>query len=223
MIAALSFSEFYGLAFFHALERRGYCEIPSKYCQDHWALADWTNSLLKMNISCDVAFFGNSITRGSDFQQYFPELKIVNLGYSGDILLRMKNRVPMLKAVNPKKIFIMGGTNDIFHVKTETIIDRYERLLDAIVKSMPNSKIYIQSILPVNTRILSSSVTNDDIIKTNEAIKSMCERRGLKYIDVFSSYYIDGQMPEHFTPDGLHLKKDAYAKWYDTIKDSVVE
>ena len=28
---------------------------------------------MKMNIDCDICFLGNSITRGSDFQSYFPD------------------------------------------------------------------------------------------------------------------------------------------------------
>ena len=38
-----------------------------------------------MHLDADVVFFGNSITRASCFDTYFPDVSICNLGYGGEI------------------------------------------------------------------------------------------------------------------------------------------
>lgn len=59
----------------------------------------------------DVVFYGNSITCGSSFQDYFPEVSICNLGYPGDNLDGLTSRSYMIATVKPEKVFVMGGIN----------------------------------------------------------------------------------------------------------------
>ena len=65
-------------------------------------------------------------------------------------MIGMLRRVPILKAANPKKIFIMAGTNDLVHIGLEEYEKRYENLLRTIKDALPNARIYIQSVLPSN-------------------------------------------------------------------------
>ena len=111
-----------------ALERRGYITLNESKDSNYWTRVGWTNTIKKMHTEFDVAFFGNSITRGSDFQQFFPDKKIINLGLPGDNLIGMKKRISMLEASNPKKIFIMAGTNDLVHTDEETYKNNYIKL-----------------------------------------------------------------------------------------------
>lgn len=106
-----------------------------------------------MHVDLDVSFFGNSITRGSDFQQFFKDNKIINLEYSGDNMLGMQRRVSMLTAANPKKVFIMAGTNDLVHIDLEEYKKRYDNLVSAIMDSLPKSSIYVESVLPTNHNV----------------------------------------------------------------------
>lgn len=69
----------------------------------------------KINIDADVVFFGNSITKGSDFQQSFPDKTIVNLGYSGDGFPHMLDRIEQVRCVSPNKVFVMAGINGVEH------------------------------------------------------------------------------------------------------------
>ena len=55
----------------------------------------------------------------------------------------------MLEAVNPEKIFIMAGTNDLVHVSLEEYRRRYLLLISTIKESIPNATIYIESVLPI--------------------------------------------------------------------------
>lgn len=91
----------------NALRRRGIIkgDADDKTSPDYWARVGWTNTIEKLHSIFDIAFFGNSITRGSDFQLNFADKKIINLGYSGDNILGMIKRVPMIQKSNAECIF----------------------------------------------------------------------------------------------------------------------
>lgn len=93
--------------------RMGICEMNPKDRGDYYCISGWTNTLNKLNYDADVVFFGNSITRGGDFQDYFTDVKTCNLGYPGDNMDGMMLRMGQIKAVNPEKVFVMAGINGL--------------------------------------------------------------------------------------------------------------
>ncbi|MBQ5517432.1 MAG: hypothetical protein IIT92_03410, partial [Bacteroidales bacterium] len=146
LLVALFVGERSGHAYRAALVRRGIVAYDDAKTAGYWTKMGWTNTLQKMNLTCDAVFFGSSSTRGSDFQQTFPDLSIVNLGLAGDNLLGMLYRIDMVMAVHPKKVFIMAGTNDLFHSSIEQFSDRYETLLVSLRDSLPHAKVYLESL-----------------------------------------------------------------------------
>ena len=42
---------------------------------------------------------------------------------------------------------------------------------------------------------------------------------GLKYIDLYSLYEVEGKLPDDITTDGLHLSPKGYEKWYEVLKE----
>lgn len=188
-----------------------------------WTAVSWESCLEKLDIDSDVVFFGDSITRGSSFQDYFEDLTIVNLGLTGDTITKMQTRVGMISAVNPEKIFIMAGVNDLNNYQGDlnVIVERYEVLLAEIKEECPNVEIYIQSILPVNTDMRGNSISNENICELNGLIKEMAEQKGIIFIDLYELYAVDGVMPEELTKDGIHLYDEAYERWAEAISEYV--
>lgn len=203
------------------LERRGYVTLEDRIHPDYWARFSWENSIEKLHTDFDIAFFGNSITRGSDFQQAFPDKRIINLGYSGDNLTGMLRRVSMLKKSNAKKIFIMAGTNDLLQgVSLENYELRYCQLLTAIKDSIPACKIFIQSVLPIN----GGGVSIKKIQDANDIVEALSKQLHCQYIDLYSLYANqDGKLPKEMTKDGIHLYSASYNRWIDKIKPYIYE
>ena len=207
-----------------ALERRGYITLDDSKDLNYWTRVAWTNTIKKMHTEFDVAFFGNSITCGSDFQQFFPNKKIINLGLPGDNLIGMKKRISMLEASNPKKIFIMAGTNDLVHNDVETYKTNYIRLIDEIHNVMPNAQIYVQSVLPTNTDFSKKYAPNKKVIQANKMIENIADSLNFKYINIYDSYIdSEGELIKDLTRDGVHLYPTAYDKWAKVIEKYVYE
>lgn len=207
-----------------ALERRGYITLDESKDSNYWTRVGWTNTIKKMHTEFDVAFFGNSITSGSDFQQFFPDKKIINLGLPGDNLIGMKKRISMLEASNPKKIFIMAGTNDLVHTDEETYKNNYIKLVEEIHNTVPNALIYIQSVLPTNTDFSNKYAPNEKVILANKMIENIADSLNFKYINLYDSYTDSkGELIKELTRDGVHLHPTAYDKWAKIIKKYVYE
>lgn len=178
----------------------------------------WKNCLKKLNYDADVAFLGDSLTRDSDFQKAFPNQRIVNLGYSGDTLLGMTQRIPMLQAVSPEKVFVLGGINGLTDHNLEMSLKQYDTLLSTMKESLPEADIYVQSVLPLSKEKERSLFCHNNTIQAfNEQLKKIAEQYQLTYIDLFSSFVKDGHIQPDLTVDGVHLTAAGYKMWTDGV------
>lgn len=201
----------------------GLVEYDQKSVPDYWAVDGWTNSLEKLNLKVDVAFFGNSITRMSSFDEYFKDVSICNLGYAGDNLDGMLRRVKMLKAVHPEKIFVMGGINGLKDISEQDFRLKYEHLLSDIRDSLPDAEIFVQSMLPVNHTVYHLYGDNQRISSFNGIIKDIASRKSVRYIDLYSLYLRNGELPSELTMDGIHLYPHSYQLWAQEISPFLKE
>ena len=197
-------------------EKIGWSNTPKT--QDYLTTMSWNNSMESISYDADVVFFGASITSDGKWFEYFDALKICNLGKSGDRLETMLWRVPQITAVHPKKIFLPMEQNDMHDLSVEEIEKVYNVLLDSIVKSNPQATIYLESLTPLNECQFKRVCDNKKIKKVNEVIRRVATERGFKYIDVYSIYEQDGQMPMALSTDGQHLKLEAYGRWAETLR-----
>ena len=190
-------------------------------------LRGWTKSLESLHDTVDVTFWGNSITYGGDFDQAFPQLKICNLGYPSDDLSGMQKRIAQIKALHPKLLFIMAGTNNLSTFNEKSFKCDYSELVTEIKRNVPDVKIYVQSILPYNSNLCKVKFKfdrNTATIKANEIIRTISEENDLNYVDLYSLYVEgEGQLQESLTVDGVHLKNEAYERWYNEIEKYIYD
>ena len=217
LIAALYKSGYYK----NVMSKLGMREVRDMDRPDYWCIKSWTRSLQKMNISCDVCFFGHSMIAQSNFHLDFPNKKIVELGYSGDNIKGMQARVAQIVAVHPKKVFIMAGTNSLSYTKAE-FEKEYDRLITAIHNSLPCASLYLFNIIPQNEGSLGNIERNQTIKERNLFIRKYSQNKGIPMIDVYS-LYVDssGGLDRKYTKDGVHLVPKAYVLWANAIKPFV--
>lgn len=202
--------------FKNALIERGVIQQKPEDRADYNCILGWENTLKKLHIKADVCFMGNSITYGADFQKDYSDKVIVNLGYSGDRLEEMIFRQRQISAVNPDKIFIMVGSNDLEkqYMNKERFRNCYYVLVDSIINNNPDSELYLQSLLPVNHAIKPDLYSTQKIVDANSIIKDIAKERSLVYIDLFSKYADEKlELPKEYTYDGVHLFPSSYNLW----------
>ena len=182
-------------------------------------MASWNNCIEKLDMEVDVVFFGDSETAGGDFQKAFPDVKSINLGYVGEDVKGMLRRVDAIKAVKPKKVFLMAGINGLQQQTMEEFEYWYVALVDTIRESVPEAELYIESILPVTN--YSDYCDNGKIREANVALQGLAADRNIPYVDIYSAYAQDGALPEEMSYDGLHLTAEAYSLWYNTLNSLI--
>ena len=164
-----------------------------------------------------IVFLGDSITSRYDLNKYFPNYYVYNSGIAGnmtkDILDNMENRV---FAYNPTKVFILIGTNDLVYsgLDNDGIKNNIEEIINKIYEKNSNTKIYLESIYPVNNSINKEIVetrTNDNIKDLNNKIEKICNNNKCTYINMYDNLTDkNGNMKRIYTVDGLHLNKIGY-------------
>ena len=172
-----------------------------------------------------IAVFGNSITERGKWNEYFPGKEIVNWGIGGDKVYGMIDRMPYVADTKPSRLFVMAGINDlIFTSVTLDVFEKEYRELIKIVKDRsPETKIYIQSILPVNENVKESNKIyfkdkNEKIKQFNKVVKAIAKEFNLTYIDVNKKMLKKGLLNAEYTDDGIHLNAKGYAVWVSQLK-----
>lgn len=174
----------------------------------------------------DIVFLGNSLTDGAEWNELLGNPHIKNRGIVGDIVQGYIDRLyPILKG-QPKKIFIMGGVNDISHgVSGDSIARATERLITLIKTLSPRTRIYLQSLLPINNdfgRYKLLAGREHVVVEANAALERVAKRQGVTWINLFPLMAdSEGKLRREFTNDGLHLMGPAYLVWRDAVKPYV--
>lgn len=167
-----------------------------------------------------IIFIGDSITQRGLWDEYFPETYVLNRGINSDTLDGVNSRLDDVTKINPSKVFIMIGINDLYAGSTkEEILSKYDSVLSSFKKGIPNSEIFIQSILPLNYEIYfaGEKIKNETIKEVNEGIESLAKKYEYAYIDLYPKMIKDNQLDKNLTWDGIHLNSKGYEIWKDGI------
>lgn len=172
--------------------------------------------------SSDIIMLGNSLTDGAEWNELFDNCHVKNRGIVGDIIPGFFERLePILKG-QPRKIFIMGGVNDISHgVSADSIVSAMTQVVTTIQARSPKTEIYVQSMLPFNNDVRLWKLLKGReqvVVDGNKGLESMCQRLGVTFINLYPLFVGEnGKMKPEYTNDGLHLMGGAYLIWRDAL------
>lgn len=174
--------------------------------------------------SSDIIFLGNSLTDGCEWAELFGNPRIKNRGISGDVVMGIFDRIdPVLKG-KPAKIFVLTGINDVSHDLTaDSVLVLYRTLVNKIKADSPKTKLYIQSLLPVNdefTRFPKVHNKTQVILDINKGLKQLAKEKKCTYVDLYSHLIAPGtqSLDKKYTNDGLHLLGAGYMVWKEVVK-----
>ena len=177
------------------------------------------------NTENEIIFLGNSITDGAEwFELFGGNVNIKNRGIGGDDTDGVLERLSEVTESNPAKIFIMIGTNDLAYGKSVNhVLSNYKKIIDRIKTETPNTKLYIQSVFPVEDAIHWTR-PNSSINDINEGLVKLCEEHKLQYIDVHNILINEnGKLNMDYSIDGLHVNGKGYLLWKELIEKYVNE
>ncbi|GGH35121.1 GDSL-type esterase/lipase family protein [Paenibacillus segetis] len=141
-----------------------------------------------------------------------------NRGISGDsstgVLDKLRDEVFDLE---PSKVFLLIGTNDLGDGKDpQEVVRNIKQICTLIHNQLPHTKVYVESIYPVNQTVESImpkgiKQTNEQIRIVNQNLANMTREVSYTYIDLYPKLLdTEGRLDRGYTYDGLHLNTIGY-------------
>lgn len=177
---------------------------------------------------------GQILFTGSSLMEQFPVeelllseqkyITVYNRGVGGfttsDMLAHMEE---MVFGVEPSKIFINIGTNDIGSAdyREECLLENYRRILRQIKERLPETVIYMMAYYPVNEvdkvpegdwgRALFVTRTNANIHAVNQKLEKLAAELDCHFINANKGLTDEaGRLKKEFTVEGIHMYANAY-------------
>lgn len=188
----------------------------------------------------DAIFIGDSISVGfRNSQVLVPQnvLAAQNIGFNQiaankavfDVKSQKYTLFDAIKTVGfePKKIYILLGTNGLPWYENNEHIQNYEKVLDQIKATYPNATIYLQSVPPITQaaeqryKKEGKVFTNAKINEFNGMVEKLAEKKGVFYLNIHEALVDEkGCLSDAYdAADGVHLVRKGYevmATYYRT-------
>ncbi len=174
---------------------------------------------------------GQILFVGSSLMEMFPVEKLLkeagytgivyNRGIGGYVIDDLRGSLEdCIFALEPKRIFINIGTNDLTRADwtLKEIMENYDLLISEIIRRLPAVELYFMAYYPVNEDAAEESMkealkirTNEKIQMANEEVKKLAEKYHAKYIDVNKGLRDErGRLKAEYTIEGMHINENGY-------------
>lgn len=165
-----------------------------------------------------VVFLGDSLTHIGRWELLFPDTPVRNYGIGGERSEHLLTRLEPIVRIQPSKLFLLIGTNDLsLGYSVDEIAANVAALFDELRRTLPGCKLHLQSAIPRQRKFAAR------IHALNAQYKKLAAERGIAFIDLFPLFDDgNGQLREDLTYDGLHLMGKGYGIWRDAIAGYVL-
>ncbi|MFU8842767.1 MAG: GDSL-type esterase/lipase family protein [Bacteroidales bacterium] len=176
-------------------------------------------------IPSDTVFLGDSLTESFDLIKFFGRQKLRNQGISGETTGDILYRLHEVIRAKPARLFLMIGINDLYQgIPVHQVFSNIKNILGRFIRETPGTKLFVQSILPVNEPLLfTEDRLNPVIHNLNRMLKDYCLKNKLIFIDLHIGFLDqNGQLGARYTYDGVHLTHEGYLLWSQLVGDYLI-
>ncbi len=169
-----------------------------------------------------------SILAGDSLSLWFPENLLpkdqiwLNQGISGETSQGLMRRLGLWKGLQPQRIFVMIGINDLLKgTSPDQVLKNNRAIVRQLRKTHPKADIVLQSVLPHSGPQASwegrrklDRIPNTQIIQFNRKLAAIAKAEKVHYLELNPLFTNEkGFMRRELTTDGLHLNPQGYLVW----------
>lgn len=156
-----------------------------------------------------TVFMGDSQAEPLSLYGFLEPTSVV--AKKGRNVISAKDDIPAVVKLNPKKIVLLYGVNDLLLFKsTEDFIIKYERLISSLKKQLPDAQIYVNSVYHVQDFACEKKPLFKRSSDFNKSLETLCTKLSVTYID---SNILVSKDSEYYAPDGIHFLSSYYPSW----------
>ncbi len=159
----------------------------------------------------DYMLMGDSRVMGFDFYEFLDQNRV--LAEKGDTILTLEAQIPEIVAMNPSYLFISYGINDVgseMWASPEDYAADFSEIIRSIQSQLPDTKIFINSILLAYSPAFNTSTAWYDIPEYNLALEEMCSALGCYYVN---NTPLCEEYASLYEADGIHVMSTFYSHW----------
>lgn len=169
----------------------------------------------------DIAILGDSRAVGFYSYNLVDQSRVFATG--GATIRDIEQYTDQLAALNPSSIIFCYGLNDIsigYWDNVDDYIAEQDQIIADLQAAMPNTTIYINSIIPAIDPAFERSEKWRDIPDWNDAIRKHCQENNIPYIDITEDVEAHEDL---YDVDGIHMQKAFYEYWAIDMITEVTE
>lgn len=158
--------------------------------------------------------FATAVIMGDSMAMGFAEYDVLStlsvVAESGVVLTGLDEQIEKVKEINPQYIFMTYGLNDIVTTKgdAQKFTEQYKNAVKQIQAELPNTRIFVNSLFPVQAKAAEKETAYEKIEEYNQALQELCDQQQITFIDN-TGIVEDSDYEE----DGIHLKSPFYPQW----------
>lgn len=191
----------------------------------------WRNEIKRLRRRVDklndqenlIAFYGSSSIRlWVNMKRDLAPMNVLNLGFGGSSFAWCIHYFDeVFKGVNPSKIVLYAGENDLSEGKSpQEVLADCKELVGMIYEKYPTTELALISLKPsVEREALLPLIMETNLLLSKYIITEL----NAQYINVFGQMITteNRPIPELYMSDGLHLNKMGYTLWSGAIKKAL--
>ena len=159
-----------------------------------------------------IVFLGDSLTDYVKFDEIFPDLRIKNRGIAGDTTAGVLNRLDEVISLKPS------------NRKAAEIVSSIRKIIETFREKSPSTALYVQTLFPVNHNLGDARRPHEAIREINDGLLNLSnEIKDFTLIDTYSLFAENGQLPERYTIDGVHLNGTGILRWMEFLSAWIKE
>lgn len=173
----------------------------------------------------EVVFTGSSSVRmWKNLQEQFPDVPIINTGFGGSTALDLSEQLfPLVLRLEPSKVFIYEGDNDINGGNTAAeIMATLDDIVTRIQKQLPNTTVNLISAKPSPSRW---ELKNSYLV-LNDLMRQYCTTHdNVNFVNVWDIMLDKSGVPraDIFIGDNLHMNEKGYDLWKEIFTPFLVK
>lgn len=172
--------------------------------------------------SDDILMLGDYHVNTGEWRELLRNPKVknrgigVNLGVTSISLTELKEMIPHVVRNHPAKVFISCGAKDLDY-NSRTVaqaLASYSEAIAAIRTAAPNTKIYLQSLIPGH----NATVNTSKYIPFNSGIAQLANpENGIYFVDVYAGLVNNGVLDAQYAWADRGLNGKGYLKWAEVL------
>lgn len=179
---------------------------------------EWANRPAKEKFA-NAFVIGDSITQGLYEYGVLDQANVMadrGTEVSESNSHKIEEHIEKAEELEPQVLFLAYGMNDVEAVRgdADSFVEHYQPIIEGLKEALPDTKIYINSILPAAQSAIDNNEWYGNIPEFNEKLEELCKKEKVTFIDntdlVKSEYYAD---------DGIHMAPAYYTEWVNHMAE----